>query len=138
MRWLERAIGETGLLAADTGDFGAAEGFIRRSLDLARELRNYRGERIGLTRLIDVLIQRQRMNLAEPLLLESEQRNIESNDQIGRAWNLKHRGQLEYARGNVETGNTLIRQGIQQLIDMGELDYVPDFTAVLILNLGKD
>lgn len=128
----EVVLSETGLLAARANRLAEAEDYLRKALDRARQIRNLRGVRIGLTRLIEILIRRQKHDEAEELLAESEQRNQEAQDRIGIAWNLKHRGQIEQARGNVEDGNNIILQGIQHLEQMGDEDYIPEFRSALM------
>ncbi len=128
----EMVLSETGLLAAEANRLAEAEDYLRESLDRAYQIRNFRGVRIGLTRLIEILIRRQKHDEAQGLLAESEQRNQEAQDKIGVAWNLKHRGQIEQARGNIEDGNNIILQGIQQLEQMGDEDYIPEFRSALM------
>jgi len=116
----------------DIGQFADAAKFLSGALTIAREIHNTRGIRIELTRLIDVLLLLQQYEKAEHLLQESEQRNQDANDQIGIAWNLKHRGQLEQ-RTNVERGNELVRHGVQKLEEIGiaNEEWRPEFEAAL-------
>jgi tetratricopeptide (TPR) repeat protein len=126
----ETSLSHAGRLDYIRGRLSDAEQFLRKALDIARPMHNFRGVRIELTRLIDVLIEVNE-NEARELLTESESHNRRTDDLLGIAWNLKQRGQLEKRRGNVEAGNNLIRQGIQQLAEIGFPEYIPEFEAAL-------
>jgi len=135
---LGRLATQMGRLAAQSGRLVQSEELLRKSkgllqdaLAVAKEIRNNRGIRIELTRLIDTLIELREYEEAKELLVESEQRNKADNDRLGIAWNLKHLGQLEQAHGEVNEGNVLIRQGIQQLAESGFPEYRPEFEAAL-------
>ncbi len=108
-----------------------AEEFLREALTIARQLHSIRGIRIELTRLIDVLISLQEYDEAEELLKESEQRNQEAGDDLGIAWNHKHRGQLMHAHGDFDAGNELILQGIEEIKERHP-EYIDEFRAVLV------
>ena len=120
-----------GRLAQQVGELAKAEGLLRSSLSIARDIRNLRGIRIELTRLIDVLIALGKHDEARSLLDESEQRNLEARDDVGIAWNLKHRGQLQKAQGHIEDGNHLIRQGIQKVREIRYEEFIPEFESAL-------
>jgi tetratricopeptide (TPR) repeat protein len=106
--------------------------FLQQALSIARSVHNTRGIRIELTRYIDVLIALGQYDKAEPLLDESEWLNQAANDQIGIAWNYKHRGQFQQ-RVDARQGDELIRQGRQMLSRLGIADdeWRPEFDAAL-------
>ena len=111
-----------------------AEKYLRDASKIARQIHNRRGFRIEHTRLIDVLILAEKYDEAWKFLEQSERLNLEDGDRIGEAWNLKHRGQLEKARGNLGPGMALIRQGIEQLreLKLGDEERLPEFEAALV------
>ena len=70
---------------------------------------------------------------AESLLEECAQRINDSKDEVGYAWLLKRRGQVEHAKGNFEGGNELIEEGIEKLKEINYLVYISDFEKALIV-----
>jgi len=123
-----------GQLAAhpQVGNLPKAEEFLRESLAIAQEIHNIRGIRIEMSRLIDILIPLRKYQEATELLKESEQLNQQANDRIGMAWDLKHRGQLDQAGGNIQQGDCLIWHGIHKLRNMEIEDaWLDEFVAVL-------
>ena len=121
-------LGRTTMLAGDNEE---AERIFRRALRMAQELHTSIGIRVQLSNLAEVLIRQARYAEAEPVVAESERRNKEANDQIGLAWNLKHRGQIAKARGQVDHGNSLIRQGLEWLLKIDDKEYVAEFELAL-------
>lgn len=121
-------LGRTTMLAGDNEE---AERIFRRALRMAQEMHASIGIRVQLSNLAEVLIRQARYAEAEPVVAEAERRNKEVNDQIGLAWNLKHRGQLAKAHGQVEYGNSLIRQGLDLLRKIDDKEYVPEFELAL-------
>ena len=87
--------------------------------------------RVQMSNLAEVLIRQARYAEAEPTVTESERRNEAANDRIGLAWNLKHRGQIAKARGQIDHGNDLIRQGLERLLKLDDKEYVPEFEFAL-------
>lgn len=114
-----------------SGNYAKAEHVFRDCLALATELHNSRGMRVQMVNLAEVLIRLGRYDDAEAILQESEQRNAEASDAVGQAWNLKHRGQITKARGQIETGNHLIQQGVDILEQIGNKEYLDEFQAAL-------
>ena len=127
----EISLGHLGRNAMLSGDNVEAERIFRKTLQLAQELHNLRGIRVQLTNLTEALIRLGRYSEAESTLKESEKRNIEANDSIGLAWNLKHHGQIEKAQGRIETGNQYIQQGLDKLQKIDNKEYLSEFQAAL-------
>lgn len=123
--------GLLGDAAMRRGDFEKAEPIFREVLQDSKKLGNSLGVRIAQGWLAEALIGLGRCEEAEALLDEVEERSHRANDGIGIAWTLKRRGQIEHARGNVESGDQLIREGIEKLKEIDNLDYIPDFEQAL-------
>ena len=121
-------LGRTTMLAGDNEE---AERIFRRALRMAQELHSSMSARVHMSNLAEVLIRQARYAEAEPIVTESERRNEAANDQIGLAWNLKHRGQIAKARGQIDHGNDLIRQGLDRLLKLDDKEYVPEFEFAL-------
>ena len=114
-----------------SGNYAEAERVFRDCLMRATELHNSRGMRVQMVNLTEILIRLGRYDDAETILQGSEQRNAEASDAVGQAWNLKHRGQITKARGQIETGNHLIQQGIDILEQIGNKEYLDEFQTAL-------
>jgi len=118
-------------LALRDGEFEEAEQLFRERLEDERRGGTSRGIRITVGQLAEALIGLARYQEAEPLLEEAEKLSREANDGIGIAWGLRRRGLLEHAKGHTDIGNRLIREGIEQLKETGNKDYLPDFEKAL-------
>jgi len=123
----EMSLSHMGRLELRLGNLAQAEETFRKCLKLAEEIRAFRGIRILLTELAETLIRLGKYGEAKVILADSEKRNQDSNDQIGIAWNLKHRGQIAKAAGEIDYGNSLMQQGIQKLVEIGNKEYIPEF-----------
>lgn len=113
-------------------DYPTAEKIFRERLARARSIGNSLGIRISLGWLAEALIGIGNLAEAEQLLSECLQRSEEGQDDIGIAWVLKRKGQLEHARGSYEEGNALIQQGIEKLRTINNVIYIPDFEKALV------
>lgn len=109
------------------GEYLKAENKFRECLSITKKLHMSRGVRVQLTNLIEVLIRLTRFDEAEKILHESEERNKEAADKIGIAWNFKHRGQIQRAHGNTKDGDQLIKLGLEQLEQIGNMEYIKEF-----------
>lgn len=89
--------------------------------------------RINIGWLIDSLIGTNELHLAELYLAELKTMIDNSEDSIGFAFYLKRAGQIEQKRGNVDSGNQLILQGIAELERSGNRTYICDFEKAIIL-----
>ncbi len=129
----EMTLSEAGRLAAQSAKLPLARSLLEKALKIANEIGNTKGIRIELTRLIDVLIALQDYAKAKEMLEASEDLHRKADDEIGNAWNLKYRGQLEKAQAHTEQGNQLIQQGIQRLVAMGlgNMEWIHEFEVAL-------
>jgi tetratricopeptide (TPR) repeat protein len=127
----EILLGHLGRTIMLSGDNEEAERIFRRALKLAQDLRGSIGIRVQMANLAEVLIREGRYAEAEFFVNESEPLNQAAKDTIGLAWNLKHRGQIAKARGQIAYGNNLIRQGLAYLNNMNDTEYLAEFESAL-------
>jgi ATP/maltotriose-dependent transcriptional regulator MalT len=132
----EICYGLLGDVALRSKDFDAAQEIFNERLERARLVGNKLGVRISLGWLAEALIGKGALEDAEKLLDECEQLVSEAQDEIGLAFLMKRKGQLELARGNIENGNGLILEGIAKLKDSKHTRYIPDFEKAVITELA--
>lgn len=112
-------------------DYPTAEKIFRKLLEKPRPIRNSRGIRIKLGWLAEALIGVGNLDEAELLLSECTQLSEEVQDDIGSAWVLKRKGQLEHALGHNAKGDELIQMGIEMLEKNNRVNYIGDFEKAL-------
>ena len=120
-----------GDIALRKHDYDQAEQIFTGRLERARKIGNQQAIRIVLGWLFDAKLGIHDLAAAEDLLGQYEEMCREANDAIGIAWTFARRGKLEHSCSNIESGNNLIRIGIEKLRDIGHIDYIKDLEALL-------
>jgi tetratricopeptide (TPR) repeat protein len=124
--------GLLGDVALRQGDFPTAAAIFTERLAKARQYGNQTSVRITLGWLAEAQIGLGQLAEAAANLDKCERLNQALDDPIGIAWTLRRRGQLEHARGHYAEGNRLIEAGMDVLRQANNVDYLPDFAAVLV------
>jgi len=119
-------------LSSKLGGSKESEEYFREQVNSSRELGLGRGLRVALSYLAEALIESRKYEDAEEVVKEYINESQNAKDGIGIAWGFYWKGKLEKRKGNIQTGNKLIKMGMDKAKEINRSDYYAEFEKELL------